>query len=306
MADRRPTKPFSALLTDYPDSRIDLANFTKPFHVPANITTYGLFINGINYVADCQTRYGLYAFCDNMRVPSYSLAKSSLAGAAMMWLGQQYGSQVYQQLIRNYVPEHVLGGDWKSVTFANASDMATGNYTARSREIRAARRNWLFSRRKIQREITNAVRAFPHKAAPGTTLFTSPRRVPFDAGHECLLAAAAGKRRRYIFNAIRDERGTSRSTSVGEPTTLRTDNSPSGKPFGGYGLFLIPDQIAKLGRLLNYGHGSIAGKQVLMRATDRIVIPHSRSVCHRRTCARCGKAHGAHTFRYHNFFWGKP
>ncbi len=67
-----------------------------------------------------------------MRLPSYSIAKSSFAGMALMWLGQQYGSVVYGQLIRSYVPEYVQGGDWEKVTFNNAADMATGNYISAS------------------------------------------------------------------------------------------------------------------------------------------------------------------------------
>lgn len=308
LANRLPTKPFSALSTDYPDSGIDLANFTKPFRVPANITTYGLFINGINYVADCQTRYGLYAFCDNMRVPSYSLAKSSLAGVAMMWLGQQYGSQVYQQLIRNYVPEHVLGGDWKSVTFANASDMATGNYnhTEFEGDESSPQELAFLTAEKYSGKITDAFRAFPHKAAPGTT-FVYQTHAAF------LLTQAMNaylQQRRGsgadIFNAIRDDVYKPIHFSRGSLTTLRTDNSPSGKPFGGYGLFLIPDDIAKLGRLLNDGHGSIAGKQVLERgrlteSLFRTADPSAIGV----PVPDVGKPTVPHTFRYHNFFWGK-
>ena len=128
VAHRLPTKPLSALTTDCPNSGINLANFTKGFKSPADITTYGLFLNGINYVSGCPTRYGTYAFCDNMRLPSYSLAKSSFAGVAMMWLGQKFGRGVYSELIRDFVPQFVDGGDWTNVTFGNASDMATGNY----------------------------------------------------------------------------------------------------------------------------------------------------------------------------------
>ncbi|MGA2359395.1 MAG: hypothetical protein ABSF66_10360, partial [Terriglobales bacterium] len=72
VANRLPTKPFSALAKDYPSSGINIANFTQGFQSPADITAYGLLINGVLYVSGCQTRYGTYAFCDNMRLPSYS------------------------------------------------------------------------------------------------------------------------------------------------------------------------------------------------------------------------------------------
>ena len=78
MANRLPTKPFSALTNDYPGSGIDLANFTKGRKSPEDVTTYGLFTSGVNYVSGCPTHYGTYAFCDNMRLPSYSLAPKHL------------------------------------------------------------------------------------------------------------------------------------------------------------------------------------------------------------------------------------
>src|ERR1700735_191823 len=76
----------------------------------------------------------MYAFCEEMRFASYSVAKSAFAGLALLWLGQQYGSSVYGELIRNSVPQYLEGGDWTNVTFANTSDMATGNYVSTKEE----------------------------------------------------------------------------------------------------------------------------------------------------------------------------
>ena len=128
MAHRIPRKPFAALASDFPKSGVDLAGIFKTIKFPKDITTYGLLINGTNYVGPCQTRYGEYAFCSEMRMPSYSTAKSAFASVAMMRLGQMYGSTAYSQLIRDFLPQYTMGGDWSRVTFTNALDMATGNY----------------------------------------------------------------------------------------------------------------------------------------------------------------------------------
>jgi hypothetical protein len=45
--------------------------------------------------------------------------------------------------------------------------------------------------------------------------------------------------------------------SQGGLTMLRTDNSPTGKPFGGWGLYFVQDDVAKIGRLLNNSGGMI-------------------------------------------------
>jgi hypothetical protein len=87
---------------------------------------------------------------------------------------------------------------------------------------------------------------------------------------------------------------------------LRTDNSPTGKPFGGYGMFLLQDDIAKIGRFLNTSGGVIIGTQVLdanrlqeslfrtaNAGTVGVLVPDT------------GKPLVPNTFRYHNQFWGK-
>jgi len=307
-ADRLPTKPFSALLTDYPKAGIDLASFTKPFRVPGNITTYGLFIHGINYVAGCQTRYGVYAFCENLRVPSYSLAKSSVAGVAMMWLGQQYGTDVYQQLIRNYVPEYVDGGDWENVTFSNASDMATGNYNHtefEGDESSPQELAFLVAEKYIEK-IADALRPFPHRAVPGTTfVYQTHTTFLLTQAMSAYLKGRQGSDA-DIFNAIRDHVYKPIHFSQGSLTTLRTDNSPSGKPFGGYGLFLIQDDIAKLGHFLNDEQGAVSGKQVLEhgRLTESLFRTANPAVIG-VLVPDVGKPTVPNTFRYHNFFWGK-
>jgi hypothetical protein len=92
IANRLPTRPLSALTTDFPGSGINPAALVSDHRYPADITFYGLLVNGVNYVSGCQTRFGEYAFCSEMRVPSYSTAKSAFNSVAMMRLGQLYGS----------------------------------------------------------------------------------------------------------------------------------------------------------------------------------------------------------------------
>jgi hypothetical protein len=308
VANRLPTKPFSALQADYPNSGIDLANFTQGRQSPEDVTTYGLLVNGIDYVGGCQTRYGTYAFCDNMRLPSYSLAKSSFAGVAMMWLGQHYGKSVYEQLIRSYVPQYVDGGDWTNVTFGNTSDMATGNYiNAKPEADEDSPQELAFlTAEPYSAKIADAFTPFPHQADPGTTwVYQSHATFILTQAMNGYLQQRRG-RRADIFNAIRDGVFKPLHLSRGGLSMLRTDNSPTGKLFGGYGMFFIQDDIAKIGRLLNNSGGVIDGAQVLdatllqeslfrtaNASTLGVPIPDS------------GKPRVENAFRYHNYFWGK-
>ena len=308
VANRLPTKPFSALATDYPNSGINIANFTRGFKSPADITTYGLFINGVNYVGNCQTRYGAYAFCDNMRLPSYSVAKSSFAGLAMMWLGQQYRSAVYGQLIRSYVPQYVDGGDWTNVTFDNTADMATGNYISASYEAdeSSSQERAFITAEPYSTKITDAFTPFPHKAVPGTTwVYQSHATFILTQAMNSYLQQQQGSGA-DIFNSIRDAVFKPLNMSQGSLSTLRTDNSGSGKPFGSHGLFFIQDEVAKIGRLLNNSGGAINDAQVLdptrlQESLFRTASPSTLGV---------PVPDGAtpivpNTFRYHNQFWAK-
>jgi hypothetical protein len=68
VANRLPTKPISALATDYPGSGVNISQFGSGI-TSQHMTFYGIIINGTNYVSGCNTRFGTYAFCDNMRHP---------------------------------------------------------------------------------------------------------------------------------------------------------------------------------------------------------------------------------------------
>jgi hypothetical protein len=308
MASRLPTKPFSALAADYPNAGLDLANFMSGRKFPEDVTTYGLFINRVHYVGNCQTRYGMYAFCDNMRFASYSVAKSAFAGVALMWLGEQYGRSVYGELIRNYVPQYVDGGDWTNVTFANTSDMATGNYvsTKEEEDENGPLEDPFIDAEPYSEKIKGAFSSFPHKANPGTTfVYQTAATFILTQAMNGYLQQRQGSEA-DIFNSVRDMVYKPIHLSQGGLTTLRSDNSPAGKPVGGYGLYFIQDDIAKLGRLLNNNRGMIDGRQVLEptrlnESLFRIADPASVSL----PVPWSENPSVQNTYRYHNYFWAR-
>ncbi len=265
IANRIPAKPFSALARDYPDAGISLAAFTEAFKAAKDITTYGLVIHGTHYVAPCPTRYGLYAFCENLRLPSYSTAKSAFAGVAMMRLGQLYGARVYDSPIQDYVPEYVKGGSWSGVTFANASDMATGNYNLDGFEADedGPAMNRFLADESYDRKIADAFAIHKNHAPPGTKwVYQSAATFILTQAMNAFLKRQRGANA-DIFNLVRDDIYQPIHLSRGGLTTIRTGNSVTGAPSGYYGMFFIQDDVAKLGNFLNTGNGVIGGKQVL-------------------------------------------
>ena len=299
-ADRLPTKPIAALALDYPDAGIVLERFASGI-TPEHMTAYGLVINGINYVSGCRTRYGEYAYCESMRLPSYSTAKSAFAGLALMALGQKYGPGVYDLLIKDYIAETPPAtGSWSMVTIRNALDMSTGNYDQAGFEVDedGARMATFLDASETYADKIRAAFQFPAQKAPGEVwvYHTSDTFIAARAMNNYLVQqAGAGA---DIFNFVRDEVYAPLGLSAGTMSTLRTDNSPQGVPFGGYGLFWTQDDIAKVGLLLNDMNGTINGTQVLepgLLAASLQRDPNDRGL----------NTSGVPTFRYRNGFWAR-
>jgi hypothetical protein len=304
--DRIPRKPFAALGSDFPRTNVDLNGFFKTVKFPKDITTYGLYINGTLYVGNCQTRYGEYAFCDEMRLPSYSTAKSAFASMAMMRLGKLYGPSVYGQLVRNFLPEHVIGGDWTNVTFENALSMATGNYVSAAFHADEDSRQEIsvLTLESYHDKILTAFGLFPHQADPGTTwVYQSHATFIVTQAMNAFLQKQREKDV-DVFNFVRDDVYQPIGISRGGLTTIRTDNSETGRPAGYFGLFFIQDDVAKIGKFLGEQYGAVKGVQVLdptqlQKALFRnsaalgLVVPYPKD------------AKFPEQYRYTNAFWGR-
>ncbi len=269
VSNRMPTKPFSALATDFPNSGIVLSNFTSGFTCtsgdPTCITTYGLVINGTNYSSgtNCKTRYGNYAFCTDMRIPSYSTAKTAFTNVALARLGQLYGTGVYSQLIQSFITPS--GGNWSTTTFNAAVDMASGNYDSNSYEVDegSAKMSTFLNAETYSSKIADAFAFKSHSVTPDSLwIYHSSDMFLATSAMNLYLQQQRGSGA-DLFNQILDDVYIPLNTSQGFRTMLRTDNSATGHPTGYLGLFYIQDDIAKIGNWLNNGGGKINNTQVL-------------------------------------------
>ena len=258
-------KPLSALADEFPRSGFASSAILQAYKHPEDVTTYGFVVNGINYSSPCPTRFGDYAFCEEMRLPSYSIAKSVFAGVALMRLGQIYGTRVYSEEIKSYIPGHFIRGNWDSTTFNNTSDMATGNYNLdgyEADEDSPVMDQFLIDEAYASK-LADAFAFNRNYVVPGTTWIyqSSATFVLTQAMNEYLKQREGQKA--DIFNKVRDEVFNRLHVSAGGMTTIRTDNSPTGAPSGYYGLFVTKDDIAKIASFLNRSDGVIGGSQVL-------------------------------------------
>lgn len=294
LADRLPTRPLEALAQDYPG--VDPAAFIQDI-TPEAITWVGFVVNGTNYLGGCQTRYGIYPYCESMRAPSYSTAKSLFASLALMRLAQKYDPMVSQLLVKDYVPEASASrGDWSQVTFDHVLDMATGNYASARRM--ADEEQWdsdpFWLENSYQGKITAAF-DWPHNAPPGTVWVyrTSDTFIATRALGNYLQSQAGPQS--DIFDFVVDEVYRLLNMGPGVFSSLRAGQPDGvGQPYGGYGLWWVPDDLAKLAIFLNVEAGRIGGEQVLhpdLLAAAMQQDPNDRGV------KRDGDG------RYNNAFW---
>jgi hypothetical protein len=295
-ANRFPTQPFAQLALDYPGT--DLSRFGSGI-TPAHMTAYGLVINGVNYVSGCGTRYGEYAYCAQMRLPSYSTAKSIFAGMALMRLGQKYGSGVYDLKIIDYVPEAAGAGNWSNVTFNNTIDMATGHYRflGYMSDEGGVWATDFFLAESYNDKMTQSLR-YNYRTTPGTTwvYHTSDTFIVTRAMHNYLQAQeGSGK---DIYEMVMDELFVPLKVGPGAYTSRRTsENNWQGQAWGGYGLFWTQDDVAKIVTLLNNDGGVVGGTQLLhpqILADAMQKNPNDR-----------GLTTANQPFMYNNGFWAR-
>ena len=298
VANRLPTKPLSALTTDFPSAHVDLSAFGKGV-TPEHRTVFGLFLNGTNYVGECKTRYGQYSFPEAMRFPSFSTAKSAFAGMALMRLVKKYGDGVRNLRIKDYLPECASSmGDWSAVTFQHALNMATGNYSQpgfMEDENGLPMTLSFLGQEKYADRIRGAL-SYGHKSPPGTFwVYRTADTFILTTAMRNYLRTKAGPSA-DLFTMLRDEVYIPSHLSAGALVMLRTDNSATGVPVGGYGLFLTMDDTAKLARLLNNDAGAIGGTQLL--DPGMVAAGFQRDPAHRGLTTT-----GSYPYNYSNGFW---
>ncbi len=260
---RFPTKSIEDLAQDYPG--IDISAFGRGVS-SRNMTWYGFVINGVNYVSGCQTRYGEYPYCEYMRAPSYSTAKSAFVSMALMRLAQKYDPATPGLLIKDYVPEAAGSpGDWDAVTFDHVLDMATGNYSSAS--FMVDEESWdtdPFWLEEYYKEIIAAAFNWPHSASPGTQwVYRTSDTFIVTRALQNYLSTLEGPEA-DIFEFVVDEVYVPLKMGSGVFTVLRTkDDNWHGQPYGGLGMWWVPDDLAKIADFLNADGGAINGEQIL-------------------------------------------
>lgn len=270
-------RALSELASDYPSANIDVTNFGHASEVtPEHMTVFGLYYNGVHYSAGCDTRQGIHPYCDRLRVPSYSTAKTTFAGMVSMRLESLYPGYMSSRL-NDIVPEAAADpeGDWVDVTPNNAIDMATGNYRLTgylSDEYSSANDTGFFLVLDHQGKLDYSVSRYPRKATPGTffNYHTTDTYIATVAAQN-YWKQQHGASSDVFDDVIVNDIWTPLSIDEGTKDTRRTYDSVA-MPFGGYGLTYLRDDIVKLVRFTAIDDGKINGQSMLDPAELKIAM----------------------------------
>ncbi len=295
VAGRLPVRPIAALATDHPG--VDPTQFGSALDVaPQHMTAFGVVVKGTHYVGGCDTRAGAYPYCDEMLLPSYSVAKTVFAGVALMRLEQLYPGARNSKVV-DYVPACRAAGGWDGVTFDNLLDMASGRYDSRKREEdenNAVTRPFFLVETSAEK-IHLACTQYPRREAPGKTWV-------YHTSDTYILGAAmrAFWRERHgadgdFYRELLADPLWSRLGLSPEVSVPRRTRDAAAQPFTGWGLTLRRDDAAKLGRFLAVDRGR--------SGEDRLLDAGQLEAALQRSAADPGLMAAGDDLRYNNGVW---
>ena len=261
---RPPVRPVSQIGEDYP--AISPAALGSPDEVsPASMTVYGLLAGGTLYRGGCNTRTGADPYCDTLPLPSYSLAKSIVAGIVLMRMELLHPGAA-DAFIADYVPE-CSQDRWGDVTFANALDMATGLYTSDAYEAdESAPSLWDFMRQTTHSgRIERACALHPKQAAPGEVwVYHTTDTYVLGTALQAYWREKSGRPDADFYDDLLLPLWQELGLSPLLDTTGRSYDAAR-QPQSGWGLTLYLDDIMRIARFLQDG-SQIDGKPWLAPA----------------------------------------
>jgi hypothetical protein len=294
VAARHPVKPLSALATDYPQAGVITGNIGSD-QSRSQLSAYGVYYNGVHYAGSCNTRQGVYPFCELMALPSYSTAKSVVAGFALMRLEQKYADSQRALIISDYVSE-CAASRWGDVSFSQTLNMASGNFNtagASADESTPSTINNFFLVGSHALKIQHAC-AYPRKASPGSQFaYHSSDSYILSRAMQQYFRNKAGSHADYYADLLVKELWQPLQLSPLTYNSKRTYDAIA-QPWAGFGLSFISDDLIKLARFAYEQQGKINEQQLLNANMLQDAMQLSNNG---------GLSTGADSSRYRYGFW---
>ncbi len=277
---------------------------------PEDISANGLIIDGVIYLRGCHTRAGPYPYCRHMRHGVYSVTKSLGAAVALLRLAQQYGAQVFDLKIKDYVTVTAAHDGWERVTFGDALNMATGigdlapqrepNEPFADENKPKMEEQWSKKARTAKAKLDVSFSYGKYPWGPGEVLrYNSTHTFVLAAAMDSFLKRQVGPQAQLWDMVVAE---VFRPIGIVHAPMMHTQEADGGRgiPILAVGLYLTIDDVAKLTTLLQHG-GQYQGQQVLHAATLAEALYQTTAMgLPSRQENRFGEG------RYHLSFWSVP
>jgi hypothetical protein len=295
VAARLPVRPIAALATDHPDLEVAKLALKGPADGDPP-TVYGLVVDGVNYAGPCQTRMGDYPFCESVELPGYSTSKSLFAAVALMRLEKLYPG-VSKARITDHVGHCARAGGWDGVTFADALNMATGQYVSRDEsDENAPLIEAFFTAPNYTARLHYSCYIHPRRVEPGSFFkYHTTDTFVLGAAMSDFLRGKEGEGRDLYDDVVLRPLWRPLALGPSLDATLRTYDRYR-QPLAGLGLEYHPDDIARLAVWLD-GGALIDGRPAL----DQRML----AAALQRDPADRGLPAGSPTSRYNLGFWAR-
>ncbi|WP_321393563.1 serine hydrolase [Emcibacter sp.] len=280
-------KPDFYLYSDYPG--FNFPRLAQADHIPpADMTTYGAVIDGIHYGGRCQSD----GACNRLPLPSYSLAKSLVAGLGLMRLEKLYPG-AKETLVSDYVRSCRDAG-WDGVTFGHLLDMTSGHYKSKKPHQDENEYFWPFSQNKDADGKTDyACTAFGKKDEPGETwVYRTSDTWILGMALQAFWREKSGQAEADFYDDLIVPLWRDLGLTGLIEDTRRTQDAAK-QPYSGWGLVFFRKDIAAIAHALASEDSRLTDK------LDR----HMLSAALQRDPDNHGKKAGGKTLRYKNGFW---
>jgi CubicO group peptidase (beta-lactamase class C family) len=302
-----PIRPWSALPAVAGTKRLeefdgDLAPETRKIS--------GVILDGVLYVRGCQTRFGPYPYCREMRHGVFSVTKSMGAAVALLRLAQKYGDDVFALKIKDYVPVTAAHDGWEHVTFADVLNMATGigdNEPQREPNLVMADENapkmnqeWLRNARTGQEKLDVSFSYGKYPWGPGEVLrYNSTQTFVLAVAMDNFLKRREGPQT-HLWDMVVTE--VFQPIGIFHAPIMHTQEKDGGRGMAllAYGMYVAIDDVAKLTELFQHG-GRHHGQQLLSAAKVAEALYQTEA---KGLPSTMGNRFGEG--RYHLSFWSLP
>ena len=216
----------------------------------SNVSLFGVIDENNHYVSSCNTRLGEYPFCDQLLLPSYSLAKSIAGSLSLSLIENEFGP--ISNLMVNDLVKECDQRKWKGVSLENLSDMATGQYinaTHDHDESGASSIQLIFNLLTHKEKLNKACKAFPKKTKPG-------RKFVYHTSDTYILGSAMNNFLKLntpyedYFNDFLIPFFKKNNFSQVSESVLRTDDNVN-QPYTGWGMFFIREDLEHISSIMH-------------------------------------------------------